>query len=76
MRTTALVIVIVVLAALVALLADTVVRLENQRHAMQTNLCRRGSDWDFDCLNKVQSREAWGWHLYYAMTVPKPPVKW
>jgi len=68
---------IVALLLIIAVLADRVVRIENQRYALSVDLCKydaakppqRG-----DCLQKVQTRTSWFWHLYYAMTQSAPPV--
>lgn len=71
--------IIVVLILLVALLADRVVRIENQRYALYTNLCKydpANPTVRWDCLEKAQTRTSWFWHLYYAVTehVPKVPL--
>ena len=66
-------IIILVLATLVAFLADRVVRLENQRYAMEIGMCARASYPgglqlpDPKCLETVQTRTSWLWHLRYAM---------
>jgi hypothetical protein len=68
---------IIVLALLVAFLADRVVRIENQRYALQVGVCKLdpgnpAPGWR--CLDDVQTRTSWLWHLYYAATERVPPV--
>jgi hypothetical protein len=73
---------VVVLLVLVGYLADRVVRLENQRYALMVGMCQReivpGARRvpDFNCLNDVQTRTWWGWHLFYAVVgdVPAVPI--
>jgi len=67
----------VVLILISALLADRVVRLENQRYALYNDMCKRdpaNPSQRWDCLEKVQTRTSWFWHLYYAVTQHVPPV--
>lgn len=69
---------IIVLLLLVVFLADRVVRIENQRYALYNNLCKSDPlnlTVRWDCLEKVQTRSSWFWHLYYAMTDHVPPVQ-
>ena len=71
-------VVILCLHAMVILLADRAVRLENQRYAMLFGMCRDapsfpGGLWNFDCLGKVETRANWATHLYYVLTDPAPP---
>lgn len=73
--------VIVVLLVAVAFFADRAVRLENQRYAMLIFMCQSPLNkmgpvpfWDFDCLDKVQTRTSWFWQLYYVVTDPAPMV--
>ena len=74
--------VIVVLLVVVGVLADRVAREENQRYALMLNACpEKRTDpslqlLDFQCLDKVQTRTAWAWHLYYGLTEPLPQVPW
>ena len=49
-------------------LASALVRVENHRYALQTGMCQ------FDgvkpiqpCLDRVQTRENWWGHLFYAL---------
>jgi hypothetical protein len=70
---------ILCLLAAVVVLADRAVRLENQRTAMLVGMCRDrpsfpGGFWNFDCLDKAETRTSWFWHLYYVLTDPAPPV--
>lgn len=68
-----------VLILVAGFLADRVVRIENQRYALFVDLCKLdpanpAKRWD--CLENVQTRTSWFWHLYYAMTEHVPPVRW
>lgn len=70
---------IVVLLVFVAVLADRVVREENQRYALELGMCiHPGPVYlpDYECLNKVQTRTAWAWQLFYGVTGPLPAVDW
>ena len=63
----------IALALLVYFLADRLVRVENQRYAMLLNMCESKVPmdplhWDFKCLDRVQTRTSWFWHLFYAVT--------
>lgn len=67
-----------ILLVLCAYLADRV-REENQRYAMIVGMCRSSEPkpvlpFNFACLDRVQTRVAWWWHLYYAVKDPLPPV--
>jgi len=69
--------IIVVLLVFVAVLADRVAREENQRYAMALGMCRGATDVpDPTCLDKVQTRSAWAWQLFYGVTGPLPAVDW
>jgi len=68
--------IIVVLLVFVAVLADRVVREENQRDALARGLCLSSSQVDQDCLATVQTRSAWLWHLYYGVVEGLPQVPW
>lgn len=51
-------------------LAATLVKVENQRYALQAGMCRDAttSQVDVKCLGTVQTRTGWWWHLYYALS--------
>jgi hypothetical protein len=50
-------------------LMASLVRVENQRYAMQLGMCKQEvGDWDYKCLKKVETRTSWVWHLVYALT--------
>ena len=58
------------LAALVIVwLSVTLVKVENQRYALQVGMCREANTrlTDFKCLETVQTRTGWWWHLFYAL---------
>lgn len=70
---------IVVLLVAIAVLADRVVREENQRYALLLGMCIQEGPVvlpDFECLDTVQTRTSWLWHLYYGITDPIPRVDW
>jgi hypothetical protein len=50
-------------------LANSLVRVENQRYAMQVGMCRHEvGGWNYQCLKQVETRTSWVWHLFYALT--------
>jgi hypothetical protein len=70
---------IAALALLVVFLADRLVRVENQRYALQSGLCKvdhvnLAPFWK--CLETAQTRTSWFWHLYHASveSVPRVPL--
>jgi hypothetical protein len=59
---------LLILLVMVIWLAASLVRVENQRYALQTGLCRDSQGLtDFKCLEAVQTRTGWLWHLFYAL---------
>lgn len=68
---TSFVVLCAVLAALGIWLATALVRVENQRYALETGLCQhKPGDLNVEmyrCLKKVETRTGWWWHLYYAL---------
>lgn len=63
--------IVVVLASMLVWVSAALVRVENQRYAMYVGVCEP----DFanplpfwNCLRTVQTRTAWWWHLYYALS--------
>ena len=71
---------VVLLTVLALFLADRLVRVENQRYALMVGMCTVDPAADHpigrfaECLDKVQTRTSWFWHLYYAVTDHVPPV--
>ncbi len=60
---------LVITTATTLWLASSLVRVENQRYAMQLGMCRQEvGDWDYKCLKRVDTRTSWIWHLVYALT--------
>lgn len=65
---------LVVIAMLVALLAwetRALARVENQRYAMSTGMCASEAPVtipDWRCLQDVETRAGWYWHVFYALT--------
>lgn len=70
-------IIIIVLVIALGFIADRAVRAENQRYALLLGMCV-GNDPvrlpDFKCLEEVQTRTSWFWHLYYLVVDPAPSV--
>jgi hypothetical protein len=56
-----------VLVAIIVWLSVALVKVENQRYAMQVGMCKETIGWDYSCLAKVETRTNWYWHLYYAL---------
>jgi hypothetical protein len=62
-----------VIAALIAtciVLCAVIVKIENQRYALQVGLCKDKSNplmVDMKCLANIETRTSWVWHLYYAI---------
>jgi hypothetical protein len=80
---------ILVLLLAVLFISDRLVRIENQRYALMIGSCPSPSSFlhsrqtvdpavhmrqAFDCLDKVQMRTSWFWHLYYGLTESLPAV--
>ena len=60
---------LVLLLATTVWLANSLVRVENQRYAMQVGMCRQEvADWSYKCLKQVETRTSRVWHLFYALT--------
>lgn len=69
---------ILLLLVVTIVLGTSLVRVENQRYALWLGMCPNmrqslaalaANDQDaFDCTKTVQTRTAWWWHLYYAIT--------
>ena len=61
----------IVICALIASLlfvSNQLVKVENQRYALIGGMCKGVNDLpDLDCLDHVQTRTSWMWHLYYAL---------
>jgi hypothetical protein len=51
-------------------LSAALVRVENERYAMAVGMCfdKAVQLPDLACVKKVQTRTAWWWHLFYALT--------
>lgn len=64
-------VVAVVLMVLLLWVSAALVRVENQRYAMFTGMCQvdHANPKPFwDCLERVETRTGWWWHLFYALT--------
>jgi len=55
--------------AIIIWLCVTLVRVENQRYAMQVGMCQNVTLGltDLECIKKTQTRNGWWWHLFYAL---------
>jgi len=61
---------LVAAAVLIVWLSVALVRVENQRYAMAVGMCydkAKGLP-DLVCVHRVETRTAWWWHLFYALT--------
>ena len=54
---------------LIVWLSAALVRVENERYAMQVGMCWNDTMKlpDLACIEKAQTRTAWYWHLFYAL---------
>lgn len=60
---------LVVMTVLLVWTGNALVRVENQRYAMQVGMCQGDLNMvNLTCLKDVQTRTGWWWHLYYALT--------
>jgi hypothetical protein len=62
---------LVVACILVVWLSAALVRVENQRYAMQVGMCKDqsfGIGFSPTCLKTVETRTGWWWHLFYGLT--------
>jgi hypothetical protein len=69
--------IVVILLLVTGFLADRRVRIENQRYAIYAGLCKSdpvNATARWNCLENVQTRTSWFWHLYYATTEHAPAV--
>lgn len=58
----------VVLAVLVLWMGVALVRVENERYALVTGMCRTSiGTADLACLERTSTRTHWMWHLWYAL---------
>ena len=58
------------LLVIVGILGNALVNVENERYARQVGMC--GADKgalsvDAKCLERVQTRTAWWWHVFYGV---------
>lgn len=52
----------------IVVLIHALVLTENQRYALATGMCRNSMNFSVDrrCIETVQTRTSWVWHLYYS----------
>jgi len=63
--------VIILLLVLVALMAQRIIHIENQRYALVLGMCSNTHPENLlimKCLDETQTRTHWVWHLYYGLT--------
>jgi hypothetical protein len=61
---------VVSLIALLVWFGSALVRVENQRYALQVGLCTFSPTDPVvlsDCLNRAETRTGWWWHIFYAL---------
>lgn len=75
------ILVIIVLALVIAFMADRLARLENQRWALEAGFCPPPTSRDPTadtaaraCLESIQTRPTWLWQAYEGLTAPLPVV--
>jgi hypothetical protein len=59
-----------ILAALLVWVSAALVRVENQRYALTVGMCAPHPPHpvpDLACLERVETRTGWWWHLYHAL---------
>lgn len=59
-----------VLAVMLLWAGNSLIRVENQRYALTVGMCAPRPPHpvpDMECLEHVETRTDWWWHLYYAM---------
>lgn len=61
---------IAALVALVAYQSYCLVKIENERQALLTGMCKGPYLPDLECLKSVQTRTHWAWHLVVALADP------
>lgn len=55
---------------LIAWLAVSLARVENERYALSTGMCWNlaHKTADTQCLRDVETRKGWWWHIFYGLT--------
>lgn len=62
-------VVIAVLCGVILWFSAVIVRIENERYALFTGMCRdKVGLSDVKCLSRTQTRTSLFWHLFYALT--------
>lgn len=70
MKSSAATVLIMFLLALLFWFGFALVRVENERYALQVGLCAFNPTDPlplFDCLKKAETRTGWWWHIFYAL---------
>ena len=66
---------IVALTAALVLTGWRLIEIENQRYALLLGMCHQqdsATPYDFECLEKVETRTSWIEHLYFGLFGPVP----
>jgi hypothetical protein len=61
---------VVILSGLILWLGATLARVENERYALETGLCRSEPVAPLSmkrCLKQVETRTGWWWHIFHAL---------
>jgi len=61
---------LLILLGFVVWLGSALVRVENERYALEVGLCQSNSiepQVMFKCLKNVETRTGWWWHIFYAL---------
>lgn len=67
----------ILLLVAIGYMSDRLVRVENQRYALWVGLCESPLKKPLEadrCLEHVQTRTSWLWHLLRGLTEPMPSV--
>ena len=70
MKPSAPMVLIVILIILLVWFSFALVRVENERYALQVGLCTFNPSDPlvmFDCLERARTRTGWWWHIFYAL---------
>jgi len=70
MKSPAPMVLVMFLLTLLVWFGLALVRVENERYALQVGLCTFNPSDPlalFDCLKKAETRTAWWWHIFYAL---------
>jgi len=60
---------LIVVSLLLVLVTTALIRVENERYALSIGMCwdKQLGVGDWRCLQSVQTRTGWVWHVFYAV---------